>query len=158
MGKKKGKKKEKQRKRGRESVGRASIYWLFRRNHRQKYSVGDSAGVSDTSLFGCPDLNPSVFPSVNSSEKNPRHPAVAIFKKNFSPTVFFLRLILIDFEMELFSSAMFTDENNFTVNSVGVIRFSGSDYRVSLVNKSLIYYIVYRLCACLVIDLTSSNK
>ena len=46
-------------------------------------SVGDSAGVSDTSLFGCPGLNPSVFPSVNASEKNPRHPAVAISKKNF---------------------------------------------------------------------------
>jgi hypothetical protein len=65
------------RNRGRESVGRASIYWIFRR----KYFVGDFAGVSDTSLFGCPGLNPSVFPSVNSSEKNPRHPAVAIFKK-----------------------------------------------------------------------------
>jgi hypothetical protein len=26
-------------------------------------------------------LNPSVFPSVNSSEKNPRHPAVAFSKK-----------------------------------------------------------------------------
>jgi hypothetical protein len=48
MGKKKGKKKEKQMKRGRESVGGASIYWIFRRN----ISVGDSAGVSDTSLFG----------------------------------------------------------------------------------------------------------
>jgi hypothetical protein len=88
MGKKKGKKKEKQRKRGRESVGRASIYWLFRRNHRRKYSIGDSAGVSDTSLFGCPGLNPSVFSSVNSSENNPRHPTVAIFKKNFSPPVY----------------------------------------------------------------------
>jgi len=44
-------------------------------------TVGDSAGVSDTSLFGCPGLNPSVFPSVNASEKNPRHPAVAISKK-----------------------------------------------------------------------------
>jgi len=46
-------------------------------------TVGDSAGVSDTSLFGCPGLNPSVFPSVNASEKNPRHPAVAISKKKF---------------------------------------------------------------------------
>jgi hypothetical protein len=36
-------------------------------------------------MFSCPGLNPSVFPSVNSSEKNPRHPAVAIFKNNFSP-------------------------------------------------------------------------
>jgi len=46
-------------------------------------TVGDSAGVSDTSLFGCPGLNLSVFPSVNASEKNPRHPAVAISKKKF---------------------------------------------------------------------------
>jgi len=46
-------------------------------------TVGDSAGVSDTSLFGCPGLNPSVFSSVNSSEKNPCHPAIAIFKKKF---------------------------------------------------------------------------
>ena len=72
--------------RGRESVGGASIYWIFQRNHRRNISVGDSAGVSDTFLFGCPGLNPSVFPSVNSSEKNPRHLAVAIFKKNFSPS------------------------------------------------------------------------
>ena len=57
MGKKKGKKKEKQMKRGRESVGGANIYWIFQRN----ISVGDSAGVSDTSLFGCLGLNPSVF-------------------------------------------------------------------------------------------------
>jgi hypothetical protein len=39
-------------------------------------------------MFSCPGLNPSVFPSVNSSEKNPRHPAVAIFKKNFSLSVY----------------------------------------------------------------------
>jgi hypothetical protein len=50
-------------------------------------TVGDSAGVSDTSLFGFPGLNPSVFPSVNAFEKNPRHPAVAISKNNFSPSV-----------------------------------------------------------------------
>jgi hypothetical protein len=65
---------------------------VYRRNHRWKYSVGitvgDFAGVSDTSLLGCPGLNPSVFPSVNSSEKNPRHPAVAIFKKHFSLPVY----------------------------------------------------------------------
>ena len=69
-----------------ERVSAEAIYTgVYRRHHRQKYSVGDFAGVSDTSLLGCPGLNPSVFPSVNSSEKNPRHPAVAIFKKNFSP-------------------------------------------------------------------------
>jgi len=59
---------------------------VYRRKHRRKYSVGDFAGVSDTSLLGCPGVNPLVFPSVNSSKKNPRHPAVAIFKKKFSPS------------------------------------------------------------------------
>ena len=49
-------------------------------------TVGDFADVSDMSLFGCPSLNPSVFPSVNSSEKNPRHPVITIFKKKFSPS------------------------------------------------------------------------
>jgi len=60
---------------------------VYRRHHRQKYSVGKTvgefAGVSDTSLLGCPGLNPLVFSSVNSSKKNPRHPAVA-FSKNIS--------------------------------------------------------------------------
>jgi len=81
------------RNRGREEerVSVEAVYTgVYRRNHRQKYSVGntvgDFAGVSDTSLLGCPGLNPSVFPSVNSSEKNPRHPAVAIFKKKFLPS------------------------------------------------------------------------
>jgi hypothetical protein len=61
-------------------------------------------------MFSCPGLNPSVFPSINSSEKNPRHPAVAIFKKNFSPSampsVFFRRVIPTDFETELFPSVI----------------------------------------------------
>jgi len=57
-------------------------------------------------MFSCPGLNPSVFPSVNSSEKNPRHPAVAIFKKHFSPSVFFRRVIPTDFETELFPSVI----------------------------------------------------
>jgi hypothetical protein len=90
-------------------------------------------------------LNPSVFPSVNSSEKNPRHPAVAIFKKKNSrrrrcrryiPTAFFCRVIPTDFETELFPSAMFTDGNNSVGNSVGVIRFSGSD-RLSTIESAL---------------------
>jgi hypothetical protein len=120
---------------------------VYRWNHRWKYSVGitvgDFAGVSDTSLLGYPGLNPSVFLSVNSSEKNPRHPAVAIFKKNSrrrrcrryiptklfrqyipaaSPTAFFHRLIPTDFETEIFPSVKIS-----VGNSVGVIRFSGSD-------------------------------
>jgi len=70
MGKKKGKKKEKQRKR----VSAESVYTGFYRwNHRRTRSVGipvgDSAGGSATSLHGYPGLNPSVFPSVKSSEK-----------------------------------------------------------------------------------------
>jgi hypothetical protein len=40
--------------------------------------------ITPVLAFGCPGLNPSVFPSVNSFEKNPRHPAIAIFKNNFS--------------------------------------------------------------------------
>jgi hypothetical protein len=70
MGKKKGKKKEKQRKR----VSAKSVYTGFYRwNHRRTRSVGitvgDSADGSATSLYGYPDLNPSVISSVKSSEK-----------------------------------------------------------------------------------------
>jgi hypothetical protein len=76
-----------------ERVSAEAVYTgVYRRNHRRKYSVGttvgDFVGVSDTSLLGCLGLNPSVFPSVNLSEKNPHHPAVAIFKKTFSPPVY----------------------------------------------------------------------
>ena len=121
MGKKKGKKKEKQRKRGRESVGRGSIYWICRRNV--------PSVIPSVLAFGCPGLNPSVFPSVNSSEKNPRHPAIAIFKNNFSPSVYTGGIT-----DGVFPSAMFTDGNNFVGNAVGVIRFSGSDqfYKLTL--------------------------
>ena len=70
IGKKKGKKKEKQRK-------RVSAEWVYigfyRWNHRRTRSVdipvGDSTGGSVTSLYGYLDLNPSVIPSVKSSEK-----------------------------------------------------------------------------------------
>jgi len=83
MGKKNGKKKEKQRKR----VSAESVCTgFYRRTHRQKLAIGDSADGSDTSLNSYPGLKPSVFPSVNSSEKNPRHHAVANFKKSFSPS------------------------------------------------------------------------
>jgi len=64
MEKKKGKKKEKQRKRGREEE-RVSAEAVYIGVYRRKYSVGktviDFAGVSDTSLLGCPGLNPSVY-------------------------------------------------------------------------------------------------
>ena len=60
------------RNRGRESVGKGSIYWRLPTDSPTEYSVGksvvDFAGGSDMSLLGCPCLNPSVFPSVNSSE------------------------------------------------------------------------------------------
>ena len=66
MGKKKGKKKEKQRK-------RVSTEWLYNGfywwNHLRTGSVGDSASESATSLYDYLDLNPSVIPSVKSSEK-----------------------------------------------------------------------------------------
>jgi len=69
MWKKKGKKKEKQRKRGRESVGKGSIYWRLPTESPTEYSIGksviDFAGGSDTSLLGCLGLNPSIFSSVN---------------------------------------------------------------------------------------------
>jgi len=59
------KKKEKQRKRGRESVGKSSIYWRLPIEYSIGKSVFDFAGGSDTSLLGCPGLNPSIFSSIN---------------------------------------------------------------------------------------------
>jgi len=65
MWKKKGKKKEKQRKRGRESVHKGSIYWRLPTDSPTEYSIGQSVvdftGGSDTSLLGYPGLNPSVY-------------------------------------------------------------------------------------------------
>jgi hypothetical protein len=43
-------------------------------------SVGDSIGDSAMSLYGYLSLNPSVISSVKSSEKTPRHHAVASFQ------------------------------------------------------------------------------
>jgi len=52
------------RNRGRESVGKGSIYWSLPTDSPTEYSVGkfvvDFASGSDTSLLGCPGLNPSV--------------------------------------------------------------------------------------------------
>jgi hypothetical protein len=77
-----------------ERVSAEAVYTgVYRRKYSVGTTVGDFVGVSDTSLLGCPGLNPSVFPSVNLSEKNPRHPAVAIFKKTFSPPVYTDRII-----------------------------------------------------------------
>jgi hypothetical protein len=50
-------------------------------------TVGDSAGVSDTSLFGSPGLNPSVFPSEMRLKKIHVIPPLQFPKKIFSPSV-----------------------------------------------------------------------
>ena len=105
---------------------------FYRWNHRRTRSVGipvgDSAGESVTSLYGYPSLNPSVIPSVKSSEKNPCHHTVVTFQKNcivhrrygrYIPTNVFHRYITTvsltdgicryiptDFETELYSSVI----------------------------------------------------
>ena len=60
---------------------------FYRWNHRRKVSVGipigDSTGECAMSLYGDPGLNPSIIPSVKSSEKNPHHHIVATFQKNY---------------------------------------------------------------------------
>jgi len=61
-----------------ESVGRGVVYnGFYRWNPRRIHSVGDSIGDSAMSLYGYLSLNPSVIPSVKSSEKTPHHHAVA---------------------------------------------------------------------------------
>jgi len=57
-----------------ESVGRGGVYngfyrWNHRRIHSVGDSIGDSVGDSAKSLYSCLSLNPSVIPSVKSSEK-----------------------------------------------------------------------------------------
>jgi len=65
-----GKKKEKQRKRvSAEWVYNGFYRWNHRRNVSVGIPVGDSTDESVTSLYGYPDLNPSVIPSAKSSEK-----------------------------------------------------------------------------------------
>ena len=85
MGKKKGKKMEKQRKRVSAEWVYTSFYrWNHRRTHSIGIPVGDSAGESDTSLNDYPGLNPLVFPSVNSSEKIHVITPLQLSKKGFS--------------------------------------------------------------------------
>jgi len=110
--------------------------FFFRWNHRRINSVddsiGDSVGDSATSLYGYLILNPSVIPSVKSSEKTPRHHAVASFQTNcilhrrngryiptkylcryiptVSPTELGCRYIPTDFETKLFSSIILLTE------------------------------------------------
>jgi hypothetical protein len=75
----------KRRNRGRESRHSGHICF-YRWNHRRKCSVGipvrKSASDCATSLYGDPDLNPSVIQSVKSSEKNQRCHIVATFQKS----------------------------------------------------------------------------
>ena len=120
MGKKKGKKKEKQRKR----VSAEWVYNAFYRwNHWRNVSVGipvdDSACESATSLYDYPGLNPSVIPSVKSSEKNPRHHMVTTFQKNCIGR----RYIPTEFETELCPSVIFTDEKIPSVISLVFVDF-----------------------------------
>jgi len=83
-----------------ESVGRGGVYnGFYRWNHRRIHFIGDSV----MSLYGYLSLNPSVIPSVKSSEKTPRHHAVASFQTKcivrrrygrYIPTNIFCRYIL----------------------------------------------------------------
>jgi len=83
-----------------EIVGSGGVYnGFYRWNHRRNVSVGDSIGdsVGDSamSLYGYLSLNPSVIPSVKSSEK--------IVRRRYD------RYIPTDFEMEFSPSVIITD-------------------------------------------------
>jgi hypothetical protein len=75
------------RSRGRECRQRGYVDNGFYRWNRQRNvsvgdSIGDSASENATSLYGYLGLNPSVIPSIKSSEKTPRHHTVASFQTN----------------------------------------------------------------------------
>ena len=96
-----------------ESVGSGGVYnGFYRWNHRRNVSVGDSIGdsVGDSamSLYGYLSLNPSVIPSVKSSEK--------IVCRRYG------RYIPTDFEMK-FSSSVITTNGIFP--SIILLVFSG---------------------------------
>jgi len=133
------------RNRGRECRQRGWVYnGFYQWNHRRNVSVGDSIGDSATSLYGYLSLNPSVIPSVKSSEKTPRHHTIASFQTNcigrrrssrYIPTEIFRRYIPTvspmelcrryiptDFETELFPSIRITDEK---IPSVIPLVFAG---------------------------------
>ena len=130
-----GKKKEKQRK-------RVSAEWVYigfyRRNHRRTRSVdipvGDSTGGSVTSLYGYLDLNPLVIPSVKSSEKIHVIILLQLSKKtvsSVSDTVGIYRRYL-SVNTDRFWDRIISVSKNFrwkisVGNSVGFLRFSGSD-------------------------------
>jgi hypothetical protein len=98
------KKKEKQRKRV--SADGLVYNGFFRWNHQWIHSVGESVA----SLYDYLSLNPSVIPSVKSSEKTPRHHAVASFQTKCIVRRRYGRYIPTDFEIEFSPSVLITDE------------------------------------------------
>jgi hypothetical protein len=74
------------------------------------------------SLYGYHSLNPSVIPSVKSSEKTPRHHAIASFQTKCIVRRRYGRYIPLDFEMEFSPSVITTDR---IVPSVIPLVFSG---------------------------------
>jgi len=127
---------ERRRRRNRERECRqmGAYNGFFRRNHRRKYSVGDSA----TSLYGYLSLNPSI---IFVGKIAWRHHAVAYFQTSciprrrnrryipmVSPMDLFRRYIPTDFEMELFPSVYITDRKIPSVIPLLFSGFSGSDW------------------------------
>ena len=78
-----GKKKEKQRRR---ELAECVYIAFYRSNHRRITAVSIPVGTSDdkraTSLYGDPDLNLSVIPSIKSYEKIQRHHNVSSFQNS----------------------------------------------------------------------------
>jgi len=140
MGKKK---KEKQRKR---VSAEGWVYnGFYRWNHRRTFSVGDSISNSTTSLYDNLSLNPSVIPSVKSSDiTTPLHisrqtvypvgETVGISDRIFSS-------VYTDRFIDGYKPSVYTDkfwdgimfvgnyyrQKNSVGNSVGFLRFSGSE-------------------------------
>jgi hypothetical protein len=61
---------------------------FYRRKPSIGDTIGDSIGGSNTSLNGYPGLNPSVFPSVNSSKKIHVITPLQLSKKVSRPSVY----------------------------------------------------------------------
>ena len=142
---------KRRRNRGRECRQMGWVYnGFFRWNHHHRHinsvgdSIDDSVGDSATSLYDYLSLNPSVIPSVKSSEKTARHHAVASFHTNcilrrrngrYIPTEIFHRYIPTIsptelgrwyiptyFETELFPSVIINDGK---ISSIILSVFSG---------------------------------
>jgi hypothetical protein len=88
-------------------------------------SVGDSASENATSLYGYLGLNPSVIPSVKSSEKNPRHHTVTTFQKNCIADGRYL-LVYTD----KFGDGIISVGKNYRRKSPSVIPFVFADFLV----------------------------